>query len=85
MIFLPNKADVFSGVQNAPQPTEQAEKVVEEKEVSQPESVQKTDSMADRKLIYPPKTPAKKKSSLQAANAESMNIYRSVSRKPKRK
>lgn len=85
VIFLPNKADVFSGVQNAPQPTEQAEKVVEEKEVSQPESVQKTDSMADRKLIYPPKTPAKKKSSLQAANAESMNIYRSVSRKPKRK
>lgn len=85
VIFLPNKADVFSGVQNAPQPTEQAEKVVEEKEVSQPESVQKTDSMANRKLIYPPKTPAKKKSSLQAANAESMNIYRSVSRKPKRK
>ena len=85
VIFLPNKADVFSGEQNAPQPTEQAEKVVEEKEVSQPESVQKTDSMANRKLIYPPKTPAKKKSSLQAANAESMNIYRSVSRKPKRK
>lgn len=85
VIFLPNKADVFSGVQNAPQPTEQAEKVVEEKEVSQPESVQKTDSMANRKLIYPPKTPAKKKSNLQAANAESMNIYRSVSRKPKRK
>lgn len=85
VIFLPNKADVFSGVQNAPQPTEQAEKVVEEKEVSQSESVQKTDSMANRKLIYPPKTPAKKKSSLQAANAESMNIYRSVSRKPKRK
>ena len=85
VIFLPNKADVFSAMQNAPQPTEQAEKVVEEKEVSQPESVQKTDSMANRKLIYPPKTPAKKKSSLQAANAESMNIYRSVSRKPKRK
>lgn len=85
VIFLPNKADVFSGEQNALQPTEQAEKMVEEKEVSQPESVQKTDSMADRKLIYPPKTPAKKKSSLQAANAESMNIYRSVSRKPKRK
>lgn len=85
VIFLPNKADVFSGVQSAPQPTEQAEKVVEEKEVSQPEAVQKTDSMANRKLIYPPKTPAKKKSSLQAANAESMNIYRSVSRKPKRK
>lgn len=85
VIFLPNKANVFSGVQNAPQPTEQAEKVVEEKEVSQPESVQKTDSMANRKLIYPPKTPAKKKSNLQAANAESMNIYRSVSRKPKRK
>lgn len=85
VIFLPNKADVFSGVQNAPQPTEQAEKVVEEKEVSQSESVQKTDSMANRKLIYPPKTPAKKKSNLQAANAESMNIYRSVSRKPKRK
>lgn len=85
VIFLPNKADVFSGVQNALQPTEQAEKVVEEKEVSQSESVQKTDSMANRKLIYPPKTPAKKKSSLQAANAESMNIYRSVSRKPKRK
>ena len=90
VIFLPNKADVFSGVQNAPQPTEQAEKMVEDKmtekkEVSQPESVQKTDSMANRKLIYPPKTPAKKKSSLQAANAESMNIYRSVSRKPKRK
>lgn len=85
VIFLPNKADVFSGVQNAPQPTEQAEKVAEEKEVSQSESVQKTDSMANRKLIYPPKTPAKKKSSLQAANAESMNIYRSVSRKPKRK
>ena len=85
VIFLPNKADVFSGVQNAPQPTEQAEKMVEEKEVSQPESVQKTDSMANRKLIYPPKTPAKKKSNLQAANAESMNIYRSVSRKPKRK
>lgn len=85
VIFLPNKADVFSGEQNAPQPTEQAEKVVEEKEVSQSESVQKTDSMANRKLIYPPKTPAKKKSSLQAANAESMNIYRSVSRKPKRK
>lgn len=85
VIFLPNKADVFSGVQNAPQPTEQAEKVVEEKEVSQPESVQKTDSMANRKLIYPPKTPAKKKSNLQATNAESMNIYRSVSRKPKRK
>lgn len=85
VIFLPNKADVFSGVQNAPQPTEQAEKVVEEKEVSQPEAVQKTDSMANRKLIYPPKTPAKKKSNLQAANAESMNIYRSVSRKPKRK
>lgn len=85
VIFLPNKADVFSGEQNAPQPTEQAEKVVEEKEVSQPESVQKTDSMANRKLIYPPKTPAKKKSNLQAANAESMNIYRSVSRKPKRK
>lgn len=85
VIFLPNKADVFSGEQNALQPTEQAEKVVEEKKVSQPESVQKTDSMADRKLIYPPKTPAKKKSSLQAANAESMNIYRSVSRKPKRK
>ena len=85
VIFLPNKADVFSGVQNAPQPTEQAEKVVEEKEVSQSESVQKTDSMANRKLIYPQKTPAKKKSSLQAVNAESMNIYRSVSRKPKRK
>lgn len=90
VIFLPNKADVFSGEQNALQPTEQAEKMVEDKmtekkEVSQPESVQKTDSMADRKLIYPPKTPAKKKSSLQAANAESMNIYRSVSRKPKRK
>ncbi len=85
VIFLPNKADVFSAIQNAPQPTEQAEKVVEEKEVSQSESVQKTDSMANRKLIYPPKTPAKKKSSLQAANAESMNIYRSVSRKPKRK
>lgn len=85
VIFLPNKADVFSGVQNAPQPAEQAEKVVEEKEVSQSESVQKTDSMANRKLIYPPKTPAKKKSNLQAANAESMNIYRSVSRKPKRK
>lgn len=85
VIFLPNKADVFSGVQNALQPTEQAEKVAEEKEVSQSESVQKTDSMANRKLIYPPKTPAKKKSSLQAANAESMNIYRSVSRKPKRK
>lgn len=85
VIFLPNKADVFSGEQNAPQPTEQAEKVVEEKEVSQSESVQKTDSMANRKIIYPPKTPAKKKSSLQAANAESMNIYRSVSRKPKRK
>lgn len=85
VIFLPNKADVFSGEQNAPQPTEQAEKVVEEKEVSQSESVQKTDSMANRKLIYPPKTPAKKKSNLQAANAESMNIYRSVSRKPKRK
>lgn len=85
VIFLPNKADVFSGEQNALQPTEQAEKVVEEKKVSQPESVQKTDSMANRKLIYPPKTPAKKKSSLQAANAESMNIYRSVSRKPKRK
>lgn len=88
VIFLPNKADVFSGVQNALQPTEQAEKVVEdktteEKKVSQPESVQKTDSMANRKLIYPPKTPAKKKSSLQAANAKSMNIYRSVSRKPK--
>lgn len=90
VIFLPNKADVFSGEQNAPQPTEQAEKVVEDKmtekkEVSQSESVQKTDSMANRKLIYPPKTPAKKKSNLQAANAESMNIYRSVSRKPKRK
>ena len=85
VIFLPNKADVFSGEQNALQPTEQAEKMVEEKKVSQPESVQKTDSMANRKLIYPPKTPAKKKSSLQAANAESMNIYRSVSRKPKRK
>ncbi len=85
VIFLPNKADVFSGEQNALQPTEQAEKVVEEKKVSQPEPVQKTDSMANRKLIYPPKTPAKKKSSLQAANAESMNIYRSVSRKPKRK
>lgn len=90
VIFLPNKADVFSGEQNALQPTEQAEKMVEDKmtekkEVSQPESVQKTDSMANRKLIYPPKTPAKKKSSLQAANAESMNIYRSVSRKPKRK
>lgn len=85
VIFLPNKANVFSGVQNALQPTEQAEKVVEEKEVSQSESVQKTDSMANRKIIYPPKTPAKKKSSLQAANAESMNIYRSVSRKPKRK
>lgn len=85
VIFLPNKADVFSGEQNALQPTEQAEKMVEEKKVSQPESVQKTDSMADRKLIYPPKTPAKKKSSLQAANAESMDIYRSVSRKPKRK
>lgn len=90
VIFLPNKADVFSGVQNAPQPTEQAEKMVEEKAIeekdtSQPESVQKTDSMANRKLIYPPKTPAKKKSSLQAANAESMDIYRSVSRKPKRK
>lgn len=90
VIFLPNKADVFSGEQNALQPTEQAEKMVEDKmtekkEVSQPESVQKTDSMADRKLIYPPKTPAKKKSSLQAANAESMDIYRSVSRKPKRK
>lgn len=85
VIFLPNKANVFSGVQNAPQPTEQAEKVVEKKEVSQSESVQKTDSMANRKIIYPPKTPAKKKSSLQAANAESMNIYRSVSRKPKRK
>lgn len=85
VIFLPNKADVFSGEQNALQPTEQAEKMVEEKEVSQPESVQKTDSMANRKLIYPPKTPAKKKSNLQAANAESMNIYRSVSRKPKRK
>lgn len=85
VIFLPNKADVFSGVQNALQPTEQAEKVVEEKEVSQSESVQKKDSMANRKLIYPPKTPAKKKSNLQAANAESMNIYRSVSRKPKRK
>lgn len=66
VIFLPNKADVFSGEQNALQPTEQAEKVVEDKttekkEVSQPESVQKTDSMANRKLIYPPKTPAKKK------------------------
>ena len=85
VIFLPNKADVFSGEQNALQPTEQAEKMVEEKEVSQSESVQKTDSMANRKLIYPPKTPAKKKSNLQAANAESMNIYRSVSRKPKRK
>ena len=85
VIFLPNKADVFSGEQNALQPTEQAEKVVEEKKVSQPESVQKTDSMANRKLIYPPKTPAKKKRSLQAANAKSMNIYRSVSRKPKRK
>ncbi len=85
VIFLPNKADVFSGVQNALQPTEQAEKMVEEKKVSQPESVQKTDSIANRKLIYPPKTPAKKKSSLQAANAESMDIYRSVSRKPKRK
>lgn len=90
VIFLPNKADVFSGEQNALQPTEQAEKVVEEKaieekETSQPESVQKTDSIANRKLIYPPKTPAKKKSSLQAANAESMDIYRSVSRKPKRK
>ena len=85
VIFLPNKADVFSGEQNALQPTEQAEKMVEEKEVSQSESVQKTDSMANRKLIYPPKTPAKKKSSLRAANAESMNIYRSVSRKPKRK
>lgn len=90
VIFLPNKTDVFSGVQNALQPTEQAEKVVEDKttekkEVSQPESVQKTDSMANRKLIYPPKTPTKKKSNLQAANAESMNIYRSVSRKPKRK
>lgn len=90
VIFLPNKTDVFSGVQNAPQPTEQAEKMVEEKaieekETSQPESVQKTDSIANRKLIYPPKTPAKKKSSLQAANAESMDIYRSVSRKPKRK
>ena len=90
VIFLPNKADVFSGVQNAPQPTEQAEKMVEEKaieekETSQPESVQKTDSIANRKLIYPPKTPAKKKSSLQAADAESMDIYRSVSRKPKRK
>ena len=90
VIFLPNKADVFSAIQNAPQPTEQAEKAVEEKaveekETSQPESVQKTDSIANRKLIYPPKTPAKKKSSLQAANAESMDIYRSVSRKPKRK
>lgn len=90
VIFLPNKADVFSGVQNALQPTEQAEKMVEEKaieekETSQPESVQKTDSIANRKLIYPPKTPAKKKSSLQAADAESMDIYRSVSRKPKRK
>ncbi len=90
VIFLPNKADVFSAIQNAPQPTEQAEKMVEEKaveekETSQPESVQKTDSIANRKLIYPPKTPAKKKSSLQAANAESMDIYRSVSRKPKRK
>lgn len=85
VIFLPNKADVFSGEQNALQPTEQAEKMVEEKDVSQSESVQKTDSMANRKIIYPPKTPAKKKSSLQAANAESMNIYRSVSRKPKRK
>lgn len=90
VIFLPNKADVFSGEQNALQPTEQAEKMVEDKmtekkEVSQPESVQKTDSIANRKLIYPPKTPAKKKSSLQAANAESMDIYRSVSRKPKRK
>lgn len=90
VIFLPNKADVFSGEQNALQPAEQAEKMVEDKttekkEVSQPETVQKTDSMANRELIYPPKTPAKKKSSLQAANAESMNIYRSVSRKPKRK
>lgn len=90
VIFLPNKADVFSGVQNALQPTEQAEKMVEEKaieekETGQPESVQKTDSIANRKLIYPPKTPAKKKSSLQAADAESMDIYRSVSRKPKRK
>ena len=90
VIFLPNKANVFSAIQNAPQPTEQAEKMAEDKmtekkEVSQSESVQKTDSMANRKLIYPPKTPAKKKSSLQAANAESMNIYRSVSRKPKRK
>lgn len=90
VIFLPNKTDVFSGVQNALQPTEQAEKMVEEKaveekETSQPESVQKTDSIANRKLIYPPKTPAKKKSSLQAADAESMDIYRSVSRKPKRK
>lgn len=90
VIFLPNKADVFSGEQNALQPTEQAEKMVEDKmtekkEVSQPESVKKTDSMANRKLIYPPKTPAKKKSSLQTANAKSMNIYRSVSRKPKRK
>ena len=61
------------------------EKMVEEKEVSQPEPVQKTDSIANRKLIYPPKTPAKKKNSLQAANAKSMNIYRSISRKPKRK
>lgn len=90
VIFLPNKADVFSGEQNALQTTEQAEKVAEDKmtekkEVSQSESVQKTDSMANRKLIYPPKTPAKKKSSLRAANAKSMNIYRSVSRKPKRK
>lgn len=90
VIFLPNKADVFSAIQNAPQPTEQAEKMVEDKmtekkEVSQPESVQKTDSIANRKLIYPPKTPAKKKSSLQAADAESMDIYSSVSRKPKRK
>lgn len=85
VIFLPNKANVFSAIQNAPQPTEQAEKMVEKKEVSQSESVQKTDSMANRKLIYPPKTPAKKKSNLQEANAKSMNIYRSVSRKPKRK
>ena len=90
VISLPNKADVFSAIQNAPQPTEQVEKMVEEKaveekEVSQPEPVQKTDSIANRKLIYPPKTPAKKKSSLQAANAKSMNIYHSILRKPKRK
>ena len=84
-ISLPDKTDVFSSVKEVQQQAEKAEKTVEKQADNLSEQSEKAVSATNKKLVYPPKTPAKKKSSLQAANAKSMNVYRSISRKPKRK